>query len=79
MSTFERLKKIIIDQFGAAEEKITPEADIAADLNLDSLDNVELAIAIEMEFEIEISDEDIEASFTVGEVVKLVDGKVGAR
>ncbi|WP_284777106.1 acyl carrier protein [Agrobacterium sp. lyk4-40-TYG-31] len=78
MTTFEKLKGIIVENFGVDADRITPEASIYADLNLDSLDEVELAIEIENDFEIEVSDEQIEASFTVGDIVKVIDTQLGA-
>lgn len=77
MTTFEKLKGIIVENFGVDADLITPEASLVDDLGLDSLDDVELAIEIENDFEIEVSDEQIEASFTVGDVVKVIDTQLG--
>lgn len=79
MSTFEKLRGIIVESFGVDADLITLEASIYADLGLDSLDEVELAIDIENGFDIEISDEQIEASFTVGDLVKVIDTQLGER
>ena len=57
---FDRIKTIIVDQLGIDENKITPEASFIDDLGADSLDMVELIMAIEEEFEIEIPTEDLE-------------------
>jgi acyl carrier protein len=78
MTTFEKLKGIIVENFGVDADRITPEASISTDLDLDSLDEVELAIEIENDFEIEVSDEQIEASFTVGDLVKVIDTQLAA-
>lgn len=74
MSTFERVKKCVVDSAGVDEARVTAEAKLYGDLDLDSLDEVDLAIELEVEFGIEISDEVIESSFTVGDIVKSVDG-----
>lgn len=79
MTTFEKLKGIIAENFGVDADRITPDASISNDLDLDSLDEVELAIEIENDFEIEVSDEHIEASFTVGDLVKVIDTQLGER
>jgi acyl carrier protein len=59
-TTFERLKKIIVEQLGVDEEEVTPQASFVEDLNADSLDLVELIMSLEEEFGMEISDEDAE-------------------
>ncbi|MDP9372156.1 MAG: acyl carrier protein [Chloroflexota bacterium] len=62
----ERLRKIIADQLGVEEEKVTPDAHFIEDLNADSLDLVELIMALEEEFGVEISDEEANQLTTVG-------------
>ena len=57
-TTFERLKKIIVEQLGVDEEEVQPQASFVEDLNADSLDLVELIMSLEEEFGMEISDED---------------------
>jgi len=68
----ERLRKIIADQLGVEEEKVTPDAHIIEDLNADSLELVELIMAIEEEFGIEISDEDANQLTTVGSAQEYI-------
>ena len=68
----ERLRKIIADQLGVEEEKVTPDAHFIEDLNADSLDLVELIMAIEEEFGIEISDEDANQLTTVGAAQEFI-------
>ena len=68
----ERLRKIIADQLGVDEDKVTPDAHFIEDLNADSLDLVELIMAIEEEFGIEISDEDANQLSTVGSAQEYI-------
>ena len=70
MATLEdRLKGIIVDQLGVEAEKVTLNASFINDLGADSLDIVELVMAMEEEFDIEIPDEDAEKIKTVGDAV----------
>ena len=71
-SVFERLQKILAEQFEIDEDDITLNSDIVDDLGADSLDVVDLIMAIEDEFEVEIPDEDIENIKTVGDVVNYI-------
>jgi len=72
MESRDRIKKIIVDQLGVDEGKITEDSSFVDDLDLDSLDIVELIMAFEEEFDIEIPDEDAEKMKTVGDVVKYL-------
>ena len=73
MSTIEdRVKKIVVEQLGAKEEDVTLEASFVDDLGADSLDTVELVMALEEEFETEIPDEDAEKITTVQEAVNYI-------
>ena len=69
---FEKVKKIIVEQLGVAETSVTMEASFIDDLGADSLDIVELVMAIEEEFDIEIPDSDAEKVVTVGDVVDYI-------
>ena len=69
---FEKVKEIIIEQLGVSETSITTEASFIDDLGADSLDIVELIMALEEEFDIEIPDEDAEKVVTVGDVVDYI-------
>jgi len=69
MDTFERVKRIIVDQLGVEEDKVVMEASFREDLEADSLDLVELIMAFEEEFGGEISDEDAQSITTVAEAV----------
>ena len=69
---FEKVKNVIIEQLGVAENNITMEASFIDDLGADSLDIVELVMALEEEFDIEIPDSDAEKVVTVGDVVEYI-------
>lgn len=69
----DRVKKIIVDQLGVEEELVTPEASFVDDLGADSLDTVELVMALEEEFGIEIPDEDAEKITRVKEAVDYIE------
>ena len=71
----ERVKKIIAEQLGVEEDEVTPEASFVEDLGADSLDTVELVMALEEEFEIEIPDEDAEKILTVGKAMDYIKEK----
>jgi acyl carrier protein len=69
----DRVKKIIVDQLGVEEDLVTPEASFVDDLGADSLDTVELVMALEEEFGIEIPDEDAEKITRVREAVDYIE------
>src|SRR5690349_5991531 len=71
----ERVKKIIAEQLGVEEDEVTPEASFVEDLGADSLDTVELVMALEEEFSIEIPDEDAEKILTVGKALEYIKEK----
>ncbi|VXD25847.1 acyl carrier protein (ACP) [Planktothrix serta PCC 8927] len=70
--TFEKVKGIVKEQLDVEEDKITPSANFIDDLGADSLDTVELVMALEEEFEVEIPDEDAENIKTVQDVVNYI-------
>ena len=73
MSTFDKIKEVIIDKLGVAEAAITEEAHFVNDLGADSLDTVELIMEFEEEFGIEIPDEEAENITTVTSAIKYID------
>lgn len=70
---FESIKEIIIEQLGQGADSITLETHLMKDLEADSLDAVEIIMAIEDEYEIEIPDEDAEKFQTVNDIVKYIE------
>jgi acyl carrier protein len=75
MSTFERVKKVLIEQLDISEDEVTPTASIQDDLGADSLDVVEIVMGLEEEFDIEIPDEDAEKLPTVQQITDYIDQK----
>ena len=67
-----RVKKIVVEQLGVKDEEITTDASFVDDLGADSLDTVELVMALEEEFETEIPDEDAEKIITIKDAVKYI-------
>jgi acyl carrier protein len=76
-SVEERVRKIVVDQLGVKEEEVTLDASFVDDLGADSLDTVELVMALEEEFETEIPDEDAEKITKVKEAVDYVNEHLG--
>jgi acyl carrier protein len=67
-----RIRSIVADQLGVDRGEVTPDASILDDLGADSLDVVELVMAIEDEFDIEVPDEDVERMRTIGDMERYV-------
>ena len=73
MSTIEdRVKKIVVEQLGVAEDQVTPVASFVDDLGADSLDTVELVMALEEEFDTEIPDDEAEKITTVKQAIEFI-------
>ena len=79
MGVQEKITEIIVEQLGVKPEEVVPEASFVDDLGADSLDTVELVMAFEEEFGAEIPDEDAEKLQTVGDAIKYVSEKTGAK
>jgi len=75
MAVAEKVKAIIVEQLGAKPEEVTPTASFVNDLGADSLDTVELVMALEEEFGVEIPDEDAEKIITVEDAIKYIEKK----
>ena len=73
MSTFDKVKEVVIDKLGVEDDKIVSAASFVDDLGADSLDTVELIMQLEEEFGIEIPDEDAETITTVQAAVDYID------
>ena len=74
-SVADKVKKIVVEQLGVSEDQVTAEAKFIEDLGADSLDQVELVMALEEEFGSDIPDEDAEKLTTVGDAIKYVESK----
>ncbi len=73
---FEKVKDIVAEQLGAEAEEMTMETSLMQDLDADSLDAVEIMMALEDEFEIEVPDEVAEGFKNIGDIVKYVESKI---
>ena len=73
----ERVKKIVVEQLGVKEEEVSNESSFVDDLGADSLDTVELVMALEEEFECEIPDEDAEKITTVQQAIDYINEHIG--
>ncbi len=73
----ERVKDIIVDQLGVSADQVTPEAKFVEDLGADSLDTVELVMALEEEFDVEVPDDEAEKLQAVKDVVTFITSKKG--
>lgn len=76
MSLFEEIQEIICEQLEARPEEVKPETSFIDDLGADSLDSIELVMALEEKFNIEIPDEDAEEIDTVADVVRYIENKI---
>ena len=79
MVAADKIKSIIAEQLGVKIEEVTPQASFIDDLGADSLDTVELVMALEEEFGIEIPDEDAEKMATVGDSIKYIEEKTASK
>ena len=72
MAVADKVKSIIVEQLGVDEEEVTPDASFVDDLGADSLDTVELVMALEESFDMEIPDEEAEKIPTVGQAIDYI-------
>ena len=79
MALFEKVKQIVVKELQVPESKVTESATFEGDLNADSLDVVEVQMALEEEFGVEIPEEDFEKIRTVGDVVRYIEEKLQAQ
>jgi acyl carrier protein len=78
MSLEERLTDLIVEQLGVSRSDVVPKASFVEDLGADSLDIVELVMALEESFDLEIPDEDAERMHTIGDAVTYLQERLGA-
>jgi acyl carrier protein len=78
MGLEDRVSAIVVEQLGVTQEELTPEASFIDDLGADSLDIVELVMAMEEEFDIEIPDDDAEKIQTIKDVISYLKDKIEA-
>ena len=79
MSTVEeRVKQIVVEQLGVKEEEVSGDSSFVDDLGADSLDTVELVMALEEEFDVSVEEEELEGIETVGQAYDLVVGKAAS-
>ena len=74
---FEKIQEIIVNNLSVEADAVKMETNLIEDLGADSLDAVEIVMAVEDQFDIEVSDEDIEKMATVGDIVEYVQAKLG--
>lgn len=74
----ERVKKVVVEQLGVNDDQVTPEASFVDDLGADSLDTVELVMALEEEFDTEIPDDKAESISTVKDAVQYIQKNTSA-
>ena len=77
-TTLERVQAIVVDRLGVEADQVVESAEFIGDLDADSLDLVEVIMAMEQEFDLEIKDEDAEKIRTVNDAVKYIDEHSGA-
>ncbi len=77
-TTLERVQAIVVDRLGVEADQVTENAEFIGDLDADSLDLVEVIMAMEQEFDLEIKDEDAEKIRSVGDAVRYIDEHAGA-
>ena len=73
MALFDNVKEVVIEQLNVAADEVKEESKFIEDLGADSLDVVELVMALEEEFDIEIPDEEAESILTVGDAIKVIE------
>lgn len=76
---YEKLKELILSQFGIDEDQLTPDTDIVDDLGADSLDVMEMLMALEEEYGILVVDDDVSELRTISEIVEFVENKINSK
>lgn len=76
---YEKIKELLLSQFGIDEDQLTPQTDIVDDLGADSLDVMEMLMALEEEYGIMIADEDVSDLRTIAEISEFIESKIEAK
>ena len=76
---YDKLKDLILSQFGIDEDQLTPDTDIVEDLGADSLDVMEMLMALEEEYGILVVDDDVSELRTMREIAEFVDNKINSK
>ncbi len=76
---YEKIKELLLAQFGIDEDQLTPQTDIIDDLGADSLDVMEMLMALEEEYGILVADDDVSELRTIAEVTEFIEGKIDAK
>ncbi len=75
MSTFEKIKELLVDKLGLDADKVTPQSEIIKDLGADSLDLVEMLFSLEEEFGITVPEDKTESIVTVQDIVDIIESQ----
>lgn len=76
---FEKVRSVVVEQLGVSEDEVTKDVSYIEDLGADSLDTVELVMALEEEFSTEIADEEAEKLTTIGKTVDYISSRVNSK
>lgn len=76
---YEKIRELLLSQFGIDEDQLTPQTDIIDDLGADSLDVMEMLMALEEEYGILVADDDVSELRTIAEITEFIENKIDAK